>query len=263
MEALLDHVAPFCLVLARIGGLFVFAPVIGSPLIPMRVRALLAVTMTLAAYAAVPGVEQAPVTLDLVTLSIGIVSETLIGVAIGLVAMMPIVSIQLGGLLMGFQLGLGIASIYDPATDSESSVLGQMLLYVALAIFVMLGGVDFLFHSVVMTFATVPLGEVAHFGPTTETIVGLLTSGFELALRVATPVLGIIALETVATALIMKTMPQMNIMSVGFPIRIMVGLFGLAAAMAAIGEVVGDEIIAGCNAFHDWALGLTPAGTGG
>jgi flagellar biosynthetic protein FliR len=118
------------------------------------------------------------------------------------------------------------------------------------------GGLDSLFSAVIRTFARVPLGATSWNNSPLPLLTGLLSSGFELALRVATPVLGIILLETVATSLLMRTIPQLNVISIGFSIKIVIGFLALATAVLAIQRAVGEEIGDACSAAMRWAGSL-------
>lgn len=255
-QTLYPHVAPFLMVVARLGGLFLFAPILSSPMVPTRAKALLCVALALCVYATLPEAQFRPIQADLFTLGASVAAESLIGAVIGLAAALPIYCVQLGGLLMDQQIGVGLAGVYNPAVDSEGTPLGDLLLYVALAVFMSAGGLDALFLAVVKTFGRVPLGATSWTGTALGLLLGLLSSGFELALRVAAPVLGIILLETVATSFLMRTLPQLNVMSIGFSVKVVLGFGTLVLAILAIERAMGDEISNACGAALKWAGSL-------
>lgn len=256
LEPLIQHVGPFLLVLFRLSGLAVFAPVVGSPLIPARVRLLLMFMLAVAIYPTLPADQQAPVRLDLLSLAPAVAAETMIGLTIGLIAALPMYAVQLGGQVMGQQVGLGLAGIYNPALDTESDVVGQMLLFVAIAIFAAVGGLDLMFSCVVHTFARVPVGHALGVQPPLELFSGVVGSGFEMALRVAAPVLCIIMIETVGTGFLMKTLPQLNIMSIGFGAKVVLAFLVLAWAIGAMGDAIADDIGHALAVVTGWASGL-------
>jgi len=247
LEPILLHVTTFLMVLFRLAGLFIFAPMFGSRLVPPQVKALLALVLAFCVYPMVPA--QAPLPLSLSTLAVSVGGEMLIGLAIGYGASLPLIAMQMAGLLMGQQLGLGLAQVFNPDTESETSVLGQGLFMMALIIFLAIGGDHAMIGAVVDSFAHVPLGGHApDGGGIVSVIVGLLAAMTELAVRVAAPLLCLVFLETVAMGFIAKTVPQLNILSMGFPLRIILGLWLIAAVMivtadplsAAMGEAVGS-----------------------
>ncbi len=257
-ELLLPFIGSFVAVLARIGGLFVFAPILGSNVIPVQAKIMLVLALALAVHATLPeGMLRLEAPGNLFELGAVIFGEALIGVSIGLLAIIPIVSVQLGGLLIGQQIGMGLADIYNPAVDSESTIFGQMLLYMAMTAFLAIGGLEQMLIAVTSTFDRVPPGGIGFSHAPLELLVGLLGSGFELALRVSAPVMCIIFLETIAMGFIMKTMPQLNILSVGFAIKIVAGLFALVIGLAAMQHTLGLEVEETLAAIRDWAGGLT------
>lgn len=275
LAPILPHVEPFMLVLFRLGGLFIFAPMLASPIVPVRIRTLLVFMLTLALYPALTlPAAAAPRELDLFSLALAGFFEILIGAGIGLLASLPMFAVQLGGLVGGQQLGLGLAGIYNPALDTESDVLGQMFVYIALAVFAAAGGIELCFVALAHTFERIPPGAAwlhataivggsdAQGGGAAaglgDMLLGLISSGFEVALRVSAPVLGIVLVETLASAFIMKTIPQINIMSTGFAIKVVLGLFILVVSLSALGELIGDETRAVCDHIMLWATAAPP-----
>lgn len=250
---ILDHAGPFLMCLFRLSGLFVFAPVLGSPAIPIRVRTLLCIVFAFALYPTIPPEYQAAGEMNLASLGWAVISETLIGISIGLLAALPIYAIQLGGMIVGYQVGVGLASVYNPALDLEGDVIGQFLLYLALAVFIALGGLEAMFGALAVTFANVPLGGFGMVDAPLDLLVGLVSSGMTVGLRVAAPVLCIVLAETIAAGFIMKTMPQLNIMTIGFAIKIIVAMIGLIGSIHAIELLAQDDILSTIGAIFDWA----------
>lgn len=241
-ESLYNHVGPFLMVLFRLLGLFVFAPMLSSAIIPARVRVLLAVILALGVYPTLPGAQQQPMELDLFMLAPAIAGETLIGTVIGLLASLPMYAAQLAGLVMGQQTGMSLGAVFNPALETDADAIGQLLMYVALAAFIALGGLELLFMGVARSFAHVPLGRAWSLAMPLDLMIGIVTSGFELALRVAAPVLCILLVETVVSGLLMKTLPQINIMSLGYGIKILLALVVLIAAMVVIEPVIVTDV---------------------
>jgi flagellar biosynthetic protein FliR len=258
LEPLLNHVGPFMLVLFRLSGLLVFAPVLASSILPMRFRALLCAAFTLAIYPTLPSEQHGPVSVDLFTLAPMAFAETLIGVAMGLMAALPMYAVQLGGLMMGQQAGMALGQIYNPALDVESDTLGQFLQYAALSIFVLMGGLEAMFVALAHTFTNVPAGQATVTLAPVELLTGLTASGFELALRVSAPVLCIILVETLASALLAKTIPQINVQSMGFAVKIVLTLMVLAAGIAGVMHAAGTDITRTMNAVVEWSENLRP-----
>ncbi len=260
IEPLLAHVVPFALVVTRLVGLFVFAPMISSVSIPMQAKALVAVTLAAAVYPSIPAAYAGGASLDLFGLLPLLVSETLIGVCVGLIAAVPVMMLQLGGHVAGFQMGLSIASVYNPEFETQSDVVGETLFYLGFAIFLAVGGLEAMYAALLETFERVPLGGMAVSAVPLDTFVGLATSGFEMALRVSAPATAMVFMVMVAMGFVMKTMPQINVMSVGFAVKIVAGLLATAMALQVIHNVASDEAQRVLDLLARWAGGLTARG---
>ncbi|HZW06302.1 MAG TPA: flagellar biosynthetic protein FliR [Phycisphaerales bacterium] len=261
MELLLAQLVPLVLVAFRLSGLFVFAPMISGITIPIKVKVLLCLIMGVGLFGLVRPAAQ-PVPPDFFSFAAMAVGEVIIGSVIGLLALIPVVAVQLGGVIMGQQMGLSLATVFDPSTESDSEVMAQMLLYVALLVFVLFGGLDTLFLAVAKSFANAPLGGFAwgdHAGSALKMIVGMIGSGMELALRVSTPVLGIIFVETIASGMVMKTMPQMNIMSIGFGLKVLLGIGAVILSFYAISDAVSEHVMQGGRLLFAWPPAPLPA----
>ena len=246
IETLSQHLVPATMVVARVSGLAIHGPVLSSPAIPMRIKGLLVAALGLAIYPSVAGSVGAGPGLSLGMAVPFIALELGLGAFIGLLASSPILAAQFGGLTMGQQIWLGFARFYNPALGDESDALEQILFFLALATFLALGGLESMVAATAASFASLPAGDLPGLlfggGSTTAAAVltGALTSAFELGLRVAAPLLAIVCLETVVMGYLSRSVPQLNVLSVGFPVRIVVGLGVLVASLAAIDEAIVD-----------------------
>ena len=103
------------------------------------------------------------------------------------------------------------------------------------------------------SFAQAPIGTMSAGRAPLDLIVALTASGYELALRVAAPVMCILFLETLVIGFLMKTVPQLNILSFGFPIKILAGLTALIAAIGVIAGVMHEAVIESIALMLEWA----------
>lgn len=244
LTALYDRVPAFLLVLFRLGGLMVWGPLYGSTVVPPRVKVFTVLVLAMAVF---PLIEQRHLPpdglrLDLFMLAPLAVAEMLIGMVVGFVAGLPLLGVQVGGLLIGQQMGLGLAQFFNPDLQDESDVLGTLLYMMTIACFLLLGGHEQLLLTVLRSFEHVPLGGYRPDAGLLALIGGLLAAAIETALRVAAPLLALVFLETVAMGFVAKTVPQLNILSLGFPLRILGGLLIVAVGLVAIQEVVMEGV---------------------
>lgn len=242
IEHLIQHAVPFALVVFRLAGLFVMAPILASTMIHGRLKALLAVMLAAALYPTIPLDRFVPVPLDLITLLPMVICEALIGMSMGIIATLPMVSLEMSGVIMGQQVGFGLARVYNPELEYEADMLGQILFYLGAGAFLAMGGLETLFLALARTFARVPVGGMSTQELPIELFTGVLASGFEVAMRVAAPVTGAVFLLVIVFGLMGKTMPQLNIMAVGFTAKIMAALAVTAFSVYAIHAAAADEL---------------------
>ena len=258
------HLVPFALVALRIMGLFLALPMLGSATVPVRVKALFSVAMAAAAYPIVLASHgDAPIfpaSMGLLALAPMIVFELAIGASLGFLAGMPLHAANFAGFLMGYQMGLGLARTFDPSSEAETDLISQVLFIIAATAFLALGGLDGLFIGVASSFERVPVGGFEPGIAPLELAVGLLASGTELAIRVSAPVVGIVMLVLVALGALSKTLPQLNVMTVGFILKILLGFTMLAAGLASIDEAIVVDVTESLGKVMGWwrQVGASP-----
>lgn len=240
-EPIFDHLLPFAFVLLRMTGLLVFSPLISGRMAPRRFKILLAVMFAVAIYPTVPPGVGFAAGADVFTLLPLVVSELLIGASIGLVASLPLYAADMAGTISGHQMGLGIARVFNPEIEAESEAMAHLFFYAAVVGFIAIGGLDILFLALARTFSHVPIGGFALEHAPLDLLLGTLVSGMELALRVAAPVVATIFMVLIGMSVVAKTMPQINILSVGFAMKILLALVILIWTVANIHAVQTDE----------------------
>lgn len=265
IEVIERSMGPAALVVMRLGGLFIYAPLISMSAIPMRTKGLLVLVGGIGAWAVLDarGVPFPNVSIadPWAMVPLG-AAEIAIGAMIGFVASLPIFAMQTGGMVMGQQMGLGFGRFYNPAVDTESDVLEQLLTFLAVVLFLSMGGLDAILLAVLRSFEYVGAGVFVAEGGGLDLVIGTLLAATELGLRVALPLLGVVFLETVAMGFVSKTVPQLNVLSFGFPVRIIVGLVMVLAGLEVIVLVSETFIHDVLEALHDWASHARIAGGG-
>lgn len=256
LEPLLPHLPAWVLVMFRIAGIFLMGPVFGSRVLPARLKLFLALSLsfcvypvlltsgTVAAGMVVPFIGKEISLLGLVPV---IAAELLIGVVIGFGANMPAYGLQLSGTIIDQQLGLGIAGVFNPDIGEQTGAIAEFLSVIALMLFVIMGGHRVLLATLIGSFAVVPLGGFRVDGHAIDLVVGLMQSMYELALRVAAPILCLLFLETLALGFIARTVPQLNVLSIGFALRIIAGALLLIATIGVMAAVFQDNVLETMN----------------
>ncbi|GEM_PF-633535 len=263
VDSIAPHVLGWSLVVSRIAGLVVIAPLVSSAIIPMRVRATLCLMLACAAYPMLATSGMPQIRTDLFGLVPLVLAEGLIGFAIGAIAATPLLMMEMAGIVAGTTMGLGLARVYDHSQDADVDLLGQFFFFLAMAIFFSLGGVESLFRGLLMTFDRVPVGAgasvFASTGNATSLFAGIVSSGMEIALRISAPVIAIVFLVIVLIGVIGKTMPAINVLSIGFAIKVGLGTTMIATGLYAIREPIADGLHEALEAVGTWIQGLNVA----
>lgn len=212
------HLPAFALVVSRLAGMVMFQPMIGGMSVPTQVRALLTIGLAAIVTPMVP--MPADAAADVVALTIGLVSEFGLGVVIGIVVRMCFVGLQMGAQLIAQESGVAFAQIADPSSGLESDMLSVFYTQLAGVVFLIIGGHRVLISGALDSFTSVPLlSGGPDPGAVIDLLIASLASGCELALKVAAPVLVTLLLVNVALGFIARTVPQLNVVTVGFSIK--------------------------------------------
>lgn len=222
----------FVLVLARVAGLMLIAPIFGSRLVPLRVRGALAVFLAVALLPAVPVASAAEAQgfrqPGWLLLAFGM--ETAVGFLIGLAAQFVFAGVQMAGQLAGIQMGVGLANLIDPQTQERVTSLAQWMNISALFLFLTLDGHHMLIRAVAESLSLLPIGVPALGGAGIGIILTMAGGIFVVAMKLASPVLVLILMINGALGVLTKMIPQLNVMVVGFGLNVAAGFFVLAAS---------------------------------
>ncbi len=224
-------VVAFVLVLMRIAGLFLTAPVFSTRNIPVMVKAS---WILLVAFLVFPVVLFKPEALPEagVPLGLAVARELLIGFSLGIGATLIFTVIKMAGQIIDIQMGLGLVNIIDPVTSAQISIMGQYYFMVATLVFLAVDGHHLLLKGVVDSFALIPLGQ-AHLSVALGTkMMSLFSQVFFIAFRVGAPVIGALFITNMALGVVARTVPQMNVFIVGMPLNLAVGFVVAAVSMS-------------------------------
>lgn len=231
----------FTLVLTRVSGLTMTAPIYGSQEVPMQVRALLAFAL---AVLIVPTQWDVSITQPGTMLNylVFIGAELLIGACLGLGVVILFSGIQLAGTVLGEVGGLMVANILDPTAGEQVSLFSRLMHLLAIVVFVCLGGHRMVMAALLETFQTIPPGCAAVPLSMAHAMVDLVVQSFVLGIRAAAPVVVAILLSTLVMGLIGRTLPQLNILAVGFGVNSMLTFGVLAIALGTAVMIFQEQV---------------------
>jgi len=218
--------------LFRIAALMSIAPIIGSKLVPVRIRVALAVALTVLVVPLLPHVPPIdPLSANGILVG---VQQVLIGVAMGFALQLVFAAFVLGGQVTAMGMGLGFASLNDPATGVVVPTVGQFFTVMITLAFLALNGHLALFELLVDSFRAMP---VAPTGLTVDSLWQLVGWGgrmFSGAVLVALPAVAAMLVVNLGFGIMTRAAPQLNIFAVGFPIILTVGFVVLLMAMPSM-----------------------------
>ncbi|MFW6323963.1 MAG: flagellar biosynthetic protein FliR [Desulfovibrionales bacterium] len=225
----------FLLSLFRVSIIVFLLPFFGSRLTPVPVKACLCLVLTLGIWpmVSIPGSLFPAHPLSVALMLLG---EAVLGLILGMVVRFVFAAAQIGGQLIGFQMGFAMINVVDPVTGTSEAPTAHFLYMVALLTFLSLNGHLYMLKGLSASFETVPPGELLITPAIAREVLGFSGQMFILAIKIAAPVTVAIFLVDLALALIARAAPQMNVLFVGFPLKVTVGFLfvGMIFSLLAV-----------------------------
>lgn len=233
----------FLLVSLRAGCLLLFCPPWDSRLIPTSIRVFSILGLSLALTPLVsPSLPPFPATWSAGVFLV--LREFLIGLGFGLVIRFLFAGVQMAANLVAIQMGFGMATLIDPQTQAQNTLLAEMLVLFATLIFLTMNGHHVLLSLLARSFQEVPLkAGISLPGTLFAYVPSLGRLMYNLALQLLAPVLALLFLTQVALGLVARAVPQIQVMIVGFPLTIALGLFFLSLTLMVAGPALMEQFV--------------------
>ncbi|MBI3014034.1 MAG: flagellar biosynthetic protein FliR [Candidatus Tectomicrobia bacterium] len=214
----------------RVGAILFAAPVIGSSTVPLRFKIglalLTAFLLTPVVSVNLPALPAHPLALAPV-----LIREVLMGAALGLAARYIFAAVQLSGQFISYQMGFSIANVLDLQENEEVSIVSQLQDVILTLVFLGTGAHHIYLRAVAGSFEAVPPLGGAVSGRLVEALLLMSSSMFVVAIKIGAPLLAALLFVNVVLALVARMVPQMNVLIVGFPLSITVGLMFLGMTL--------------------------------
>jgi len=221
-----QQIETFLLVLLRVSGILIVAPIFGHQAVPQQIKIGFALCLSLIL---VPLVSTVPVSFPqaIIPLGLFLAKELVAGLFIGFTFLLIFYGVEMGGSIVGMQIGFGLVNVIDPQSGQEVSVIGTLQFLLAMLFFLAINGHHIIISSILDSFKIIPPGGVQFSSPVGEKIIRMVAACFVIAIKIAAPLMVTLFLTDVALAMIARTIPQMNVFIVGFPLKIGVGFLML------------------------------------
>lgn len=217
-----EQMQGFLWILIRVSTLFFLLPLFGARNIPSLWKAGLSFVIAIILAPVVPMPANLPV--SALEIIIGILSEVLMGAILAITVRLFLAASEMGGQFMSFQMGFSMARAVDPQTGTSSTVLTQFLYIFTILLFFSMNGHHMLIRIMASSFYSVPPNSISFQATIGAEIVKAGANMFILGVKIAAPIMVSLFLSNLCLGIIARTVPQVNILMVGFPINLCIGL---------------------------------------
>lgn len=238
------NVVSFLLLFFRFAGLFIMVPLFSHTSIPVTVKTSMAFIFSVLFFSNMPPLQLEVTTVNVV---LGILSEFLLGFTVGLMLQLVMNIMTFAGIQISFIMGFSMASVIDPQSGISMPIISNILALLALMIFLALNG-----HHVVLLFVNDSLQEVALGGfmlkeEVFDYMLKATTNMFVVGFMIAFPIIALSLLADIIFGMLMKTMPQFNLLVIGFPIKIMVAFVVIIATLGTFMSIFRAQMFEALN----------------
>lgn len=219
----------------RLTGLLLIAPVFSARTVPVAIRTAMLVVFTILLQPVALAASRAPLLTPVTALG-----ELLIGFAIGLGVALLVGAAEFAGDMLATQIGLSGASVLDPLGGATAPVLANFMSLFTITVMLALNVHLAMLEALATSLRAVPAGAALDLGRGTETLLRLGGTLFASGLRFAAPVVATVMIGNTALAVLSRVAPQLNILSVAFPLQIGLGLFALGASVPYLASALAN-----------------------
>ena len=238
-----------CFIFLRMTSILFWLPLFDSKNIPLLFKIGLSFALSLMLLPMLGTAPAAEMGTGLL-LIIGIITEVIMGLCIGLSVKLLFTAIQFGGEIVGYQMGLAIANVFDPNTGGQSSIISHFNFMIAMLVFLTIDAHYSFFKAIVDCFILIPLFGFQMSNSLGTYLIEMGSNMFIIALKLSSPLLVTLLFTSIALGLVARTVPQMNVFFVSMPIKLLIGF-------ACIGFVLPIFVSFLCGLFSDMADMLT------
>lgn len=240
----------FILILSRWAGMIMLAPVFGARGVPGMVRVGLAASITVIMYPLIQATNP-EIPFELLPYVALVIKEILVGLVIGFLIYLLTAILQGAGQLIDFQMGFTMGAAIDPVYGVQSPMMGNFQIVLATMLLLATNSHHYLIAAMVKSYAYIPINP-SNLTANYLFYVQLITQVFALSVQLAMPVFGALLVSDVGVGLLSRTVPQLNIFSVIFPLKIIFGFIILFLSIPFFGESVAKIF----NTSMSWVLQL-------
>ncbi|MFP4084369.1 MAG: flagellar biosynthetic protein FliR [Desulfonatronovibrio sp.] len=236
-----ETILSFMLTLFRISLVVFLLPFFGGQAIPTTVKAAFCIVLSLGLWPHL-SFEGTYLPQHPFQIMVWLFGELLLGLVMGLTVRFLIAGIQTGGQIIGFQMGFAMVNVVDPITGVSEAVTAHFLYMTGMLTFLALNGHLYLLKGLTQSFELVPPGTLLISPELVNQIIYLSSQIFVLAVKIAAPIITAVFLVNLGLALISRAAPQMNVLLIGFPMKIAIGFLFLGMVFEILSLHIAEFI---------------------
>jgi len=224
----------FTLVLMRVSPIIFLMPIFSGRQVPTLIKAGLTLTVSLILLPSVK-IDPGHFPTDPYGLVYFMAAELILGFILGLSVKLVFAAVQLAGELASYKMGLAMANILDPQSETNNTLIAEFSYLFALLIFLLIDGHHWFFRALVQSFTAIAPGGLQLQGGVLPHFLKLSSDMFVIAVKLMAPIMAVLLLTQMALGLVAKMVPQVNVLLTSFPLTIGLGLFFLGLSVDLFG----------------------------
>lgn len=235
---LYENILMYFFVSLRISSMLLSAPFFSTGFIPLQVRIVLSVCITIFIFNEVSVPEIAK--LNILRLMFLIFTEIALGLSVGLILSILFSVASVTGEKIASTAGLSMANMIDPQSGGQTLVISTVLSLFLISIFLSLDGHLYLIKMLIESYKYLPIGLSLNFIEVSNVGILAFEKMLYLSSLIMLPVVGGLLLINVAGGIITRSAPTLNLFSFVFPVTLISVFIFLYLAINSIGNAFSD-----------------------
>lgn len=243
MRFTVENMEFYLLVLVRVSAFVLAAPFFNYSAVPVRLKAGISVLLTIVVIQMTPVISLSYS--GVIGFSVLVLKEAIVGLVLGFMCNLCFYIVSFSGQIMDMQMGLSMANMFDPATNVQVTVTGNIYQYFMMLMLVATNMHYYIIRAITDSFAYFNVGQAIFRDSLKDVMLDFMGNYFLIALRIVLPVFCCMLLIHVILGVLTKAAPQMNMFAIGLQIQVIVGivlLILLVQTLPMVSDFIFDEM---------------------
>lgn len=224
IQFLMNSYSQFLMVLLRMSGIFIITPIFSNAVIPTKVKAMLVLMLSLISFPPLMARDLLPKPENPSEILMIGTGEVFIGFFIGFMVLLVITLFQISGQFYSIQMGFGIINVFDPLAEASVPIISQLKTLLMSVLFLVIDGHHFVMRAVLKSYRFLPTAASVNVETLAYEIVSKMDEIFHIAFLIGVPLIGVVFLISTTLGILTKIAPQLNVMILGFGLKVLVGI---------------------------------------